>query len=85
MEPIGKEELKIAIKEAVDEAMDSHMKDFYVEREKHYLHHQFIEGTIDGIDSFKSVFGKSVIGIVVAGLFTLLIMGIRMFISQYKP
>lgn len=85
MEKIEREELKLAIKEAVDEAMDSHMKDFYVEREKHYLHHQFLTDTIDSIETFKSVCGKSIIGVAVVGIFTLIIMGIRLFIIQYKP
>jgi len=63
------------VKKAVTEAMKAEMKDFYIDREKHYQHHEFLEGLINFSKSWKSNCGKAVSNIVVGGLFLLILWG----------
>lgn len=55
--------------------MQEQMKDFYIERERHYQHHEFIEGMIKWSQSWKSTCMKAIMNAVAIGLLTLLIMG----------
>lgn len=40
-----------AIKQAVKDAMKEEMKAFYIDREEHYQHHQFIKGIKTAVES----------------------------------
>jgi len=63
------------IKKAVTEAMQDQMKDFYIEREKHYQHHEFISGLIEWRNSWKSTVMKAVANTIYAVAVALLLMG----------
>lgn len=63
------------IKAAVKEVMDERMKEFYIEREKHYQHHQFLEGFIAWTSSIKSTVLKTIVGLVVTALIGLVVLG----------
>jgi len=69
------EEHILAIKRAVSEAMAEQMKDFYLEREKHYQHHEFIEDLIQWRDSSKSTCLRDLANIIVAGAVGLMLLG----------
>lgn len=63
------------IKKAVSEAMVEQMKDFYVDREKHYQHHEFIEGMINWSNSWKSTCMRAIANAIVMGAIGLLVLG----------
>lgn len=64
-----------AIKRAVSEAMQEQMKDFYIEREKHYQHHQFIGELIEWSKSWKSTAMKAIANTIVMAAIALLLAG----------
>lgn len=66
-----KDELKAAIKEALDEEI----KPFYIDRERHYQDHQFLESLQNWVGSIGSATLKTLISTVVAGLLILLLLG----------
>ncbi len=63
------------IKKAVTEAMNEQMKDFYIDREKHYQHHEFISGMIEWSQSWKSTCLRAMANAIVLGIIGLLIYG----------
>ena len=64
----------------VQEVFDSKMKDFYVEREQHYLDHQFICGVRAFSDRVKGQACKTVTNGGIVGLGTLLLYGFYWFV-----
>lgn len=72
---MSEEQIATIIKRAVGEAMDEKMKDFYIDREKHYQHHAFIEDLIQWRDSCKSTCMKAIANIVVVGAIGLMLAG----------
>jgi len=63
------------IKKAVTEAMHDEMKDFYIDREKHYQHHEFIATLMEWKNGWKSTCMKAIANTVVTGILFLLIWG----------
>lgn len=63
------------IKAAIKEVMDERMKEFYIDREEHYLDHQFLHGLREWTGSIRSTTVKTVVSIFVAALIGLMIMG----------
>lgn len=57
-----------SIKAAVCEAIDEKLADFWIEREKHYQHHEFITEMISWTDRFKSTTMKAIINCVVGAV-----------------
>ena len=70
-----------AIKAAVREAIQEDRKDFYIDREEHYQHHQFIKGVKAGVEGCQSIIGKVTLVSVVGGVITVLVIG---FVSWIK-
>jgi len=63
------------IKKAVAEAMQEQMKDFYIDREKHYQHHEFIDDLIKWSNGWKSTCMKAIANLIILGAISLIIMG----------
>lgn len=61
-----------AIKEAVREALGEELAAFYIDRETHYQHHEFIKSWITWTQQCKSVVLKTVVGGIVAALLALM-------------
>lgn len=63
------------LKEIVTEALDERIKDFYIDRERHYKHHLFIERLEKWADRCTSTFLKTVVQCVVGAILTLIVIG----------
>jgi hypothetical protein len=72
---------KELIKQAVKEAFKEELQQFYIDRETHYQHHQFIADWIESVKQCKSVVLKTIYTIIVVGALGLLALG---FITKYK-
>lgn len=64
-----------AIKEAVKEALGEELKAFYVDREIHYQHHEFLKSWIVWSQQCKSVIMKTVMSGLVMALLGLIVLG----------
>jgi hypothetical protein len=71
-----------AIKEAVREALGEELRSFYVDREVHYLHHEFLKSWIDWTKQCKSVVLKTLVTLFIGGIFGLMALGF--WIKQTK-
>lgn len=63
------------IKEGLDNAVAEKMRDFYIERETHYLHHQFIERIIKMFDTAEKTAWRVTISFIVIAVLTLIVAG----------
>jgi predicted phosphoadenosine phosphosulfate sulfurtransferase len=54
---------------------DERLKDFYIERERHYQEHEFIKELMTWSNSAKSTFWKITIGMITTALIGFTIMG----------
>jgi len=63
------------MKKAVAEAMQENMKNFYIDRELHYKHHEYLEDWIDWTKDWKSCCRKAFAGMLVVGVITCLVIG----------
>ncbi len=66
---------KQEIKEAVAEAIQEKLGEFYIERQKHFEHHQFIDSVMDTADKVKGTACKAITTSGIIGLITILILG----------
>jgi len=64
-----------AIKEAVREALGEELNAFYVDREIHYQHHEFLQSWITWSQQCKSVIMKTVMSGLVMTLLGLIALG----------
>lgn len=64
-----------AIKEAVKEALGEELKSFYIDRETHYLQHEWLKGVMKYCEQCKSVILKATITIIVGGAIGLMMLG----------
>lgn len=65
-----------AIKEAVKEALAEEIKVFYVDREIHYQHHEFIKSLIKLTEQCKNIVLKTVVSVVVVAILGLIALGL---------
>lgn len=72
---MNKEDVEIITK-AVVEAIDQKTKEFYVDREKHWKHHEFLDNLIDFFDKTKTTTWRAMLTFAVIGILGLLVMGI---------
>ena len=72
MPPLTAQEIKSAVKDAIDDRLG----EFFIEREKHYQHHQFIESVIGLSNKIKGTACKAVTNLLIAALFALLLFGV---------
>lgn len=70
------------IKEAVKAAMDEKMAEYWVDREKHYQHHEFIDSLIKWADRVSDTTVKAVITAIVMGILALLVLGFIFYIKM---
>jgi hypothetical protein len=63
------------ITNAVSEAVRGEMKDFYVDREKHYQHHEFIDSLMEWRKNCKKTAWNTFIGAIATAIFILLLYG----------
>ena len=73
-----KEELKSAVEEAIDEKLSQ----FWVDRELHYKHHEFIDKWMKWADDASKTIWHSIIKAIV--LFVLGLIALGFFISYRK-
>jgi len=71
---LGEDQLEM-IRKTVADAIAVQMKDFYVEREKHYQHHQFIDGLIKWQQGWKSTCMRAIAYAVVNAIIGLIVLG----------
>lgn len=74
---------KEEIKEAVSEAIQEKLGEFYIERQKHFEHHQFIDGVMSTADKIKGTACKVITTSSIIGLLTILVLGFITWIRQH--
>ena len=70
------------IKTAVRDVMQEEMKAFYIDREEHYQHHQFIKGLKTGIEGCQSLVGRITLITIIGGIATVLVLGVVAWIKK---
>ena len=70
------------IKTAVRDVMQEEMKAFYIDREEHYQHHQFIKGLKTGIEGCQSLVGRITLITIIGGVATVLVLGVVSWIRK---
>lgn len=76
------EELRKIVKDAVREEMDMEIKPFYVDRERHYIDHQFLQNLQTWMDGITSTVWRTVVKSVVTGFIILLLFGFGIWIRK---
>ncbi len=74
---------KDIIKQAVKEVLDEEIKPFFVDRERHYIHHQFIEELISISSILKGTVCGTIAKTLTATVFALLVLGIILWGKRY--
>jgi len=74
---------KELIKEAVHEALQERLGEFFIEREKHFEHHQFIDGVMQFSNSVKSTACKTVTTTMIIGAATILLLGLLAWVRKH--
>lgn len=77
--------IKKAVSEAVAAVMDDKLKAFYVERERHYRHHQWIERMMQWTESCKSTILQTITKCFVVAVIGLVVLGFVMWGSKSIP
>ena len=72
-------EERAAIKDVIKEAMKEETHEFWIERETHYRHHEFIESWIKWSDRVSNVAVSTLIKSVVLFILGLLALGFAIF------
>lgn len=73
-----------AIKSAVREALRDELQAFYIDREKHYRHHDFVEAWMLWTQTCKSTLLKTIIGALAIGALGMMMLGF-IFKTGGKP
>ena len=76
MTPEREAEICAIVKKVVKEAMAEEREDFYIDREQHYKHHDFIENLSQLISGTKSTIWRTVIKIFVWGGLIIFLFGL---------
>ena len=63
------------IKKAVSEAIEEKMVEYWIDRQKHYGHHQFIESLVLWSDRISSTIVQTVVKTVIVAILALFIIG----------
>lgn len=80
MGEMTKDELAELIEGAAARGIEKKFGEFYVERERHWEHHEFINGFIKFIDTIKNTALKTFVRTVVYGLLFLLLCGFLLYV-----
>ena len=70
------------IKTAMREVMRVEMAAFYIDREEHYQHHQFIKSLKSGVEGCQSIIGKVTLTAFIGGIITVMLIGIVGWIKR---
>lgn len=70
------------IKTAVRDVMQEEMKAFFIDREEHYQHHQFIKGLKTGIEGCQSLVGRITLITIIGGIATVLVLGVVAWVRK---
>lgn len=70
------------IKTAVRDVMQEEMKAFFIDREEHYQHYQFIKGLKTGIEGCQSLVGRITLITIIGGIATVLVLGVVAWIRK---
>jgi len=74
---------KEELKEAVSEAIQEKLGDFFIEREKHFQHHQFIAGVMTTTNKIKGTACKTITTSGIIGLIAIIVMGFVEWVKQH--
>lgn len=66
---------KEEMRAAVEEAIDGRLKEFWVDRELHYKHHDFIDKWMKWCDDASTTFRRSIIKAIVISVLGLIALG----------
>ena len=66
---------KDEIRDVIENALESKMKEFWVDRELHYKHHEFIDKWMQWADDTSKTVRHTVITFIILGLLGLLALG----------
>lgn len=66
---------KEKLKEAMREVLQEEIKPFYIDRETHYNHHQFINELIDWSGKIKGTICKTLTTAITTGIIGLIVLG----------
>jgi len=75
---MGQDEIKQAMREVMREEMEA----FYIDREEHYQHHQFIKNLKSGVEGCQSIIGKVTLTAFIGGIIAVLVIGIAGWIKK---
>ena len=75
MTPTEKKEIIDGIVSAVNANIDEKTKSFYIDREEHYNHHQFVKAFKGGVEACQSTIGKVGLTSLVVGTITVIVWG----------
>ena len=67
---------KKEMKEIISEVMDEKTKAFYIDREKHWKHHDFLDKTIAFLDKTEGIVWRTIIIAFIMGALGIFILGI---------
>lgn len=74
---LSKEDLT-AIAETIKSSIKDEVKEFYVDRETHYKHHEFVGGLIEALNNIKNSATRTITTVIVLGLLGLIALGFWM-------
>ena len=75
MSEMTKEHIQEAIEKGIAIAMDAQIKDFYVDREEHYLQHQFLKEFIRVMQTSKRTANRVIVTAIVGSIIMLIVYG----------
>lgn len=79
--PLSEEDIK-QVADAVTTQMDAKTRSFYVDREKHWKHHEFLDKLIGFFDKASDTALKTIVRMVVVALIGIFLLGIGMWIKS---
>lgn len=79
---MDKKELENTINNAITKSLDNKLAPFYVERETHYNHHQFIGGLIKLTDRVSSTTVSFLVKTFIGAVLVLILMGAAVWMSK---
>lgn len=83
MTPSERREIIEAIVLAVNANIDEKTKSFYVEREEHYKHHEFIRSFKGGVEACQSTIGRVGLTSIVVGIIAVIGLGFVTWIRKH--
>jgi hypothetical protein len=70
--------VRAGVEAGVKAALEDKLKPFYIEREEHFKHHEFIREWMDWTNQCKSIILKTVLGTLAVAALALMMIGFAM-------